>query len=104
MRDHGCHPECYAGIGGDVVCIRDDSTQPSDGPSVYPTQEDYVYKGTNTPTSEDISWYSLSDVPASTPHQMGSTPGGTQPTPPDILYTQNRDEINVGEYTLPVNL
>ena len=108
-----CHPECFAGLGGELVCLFDNSSVVSDAQDV-PTSNEFVIPSatanqdvptpnnatldgsnpsnivlgpSNTLASElsvGIAWGNLGNE-SPCPHQVGSTPGGAKPPSPLTL-------------------
>ena len=93
-----CHPQCYAGLGGEVICLfemENVSDKPiAIQPCVTPAETicpDLVLIPSNTLASDDsgeIAWENLgSEKLPPCPHQVGSTLDEAKPTPLAFVTT-----------------
>ena len=91
VLNRGCHRECYAGLGGILVCTHEDGLEDDlmNGSTLKPNDSVPQHINLNTPASQLMSCSSQGDrsncAPVYLPHQVGSTPGGAKPTPPGSI-------------------
>ena len=82
MLEHGCHPECYADLYGDVVCVHDGEMFPVASPKTV------MFPSVALDEAEHLDVLSLvcpslGDAPQRSPSpQVVPTNGGPLPPPP----------------------
>ena len=91
-----CHPQCFPGIGGELICLFDDlvcdelpgflSVEATPVAAINaPSIVDVLLNLSNTPASDDsvgLARENLGEELAPQPHQVGSILGGAKPPIP----------------------